>query len=159
MELQEQELYQIVFNRNLSENLIKESQITAAKTKWIDAYLPAQFLEDIETDEEFVLNYIKPIWAWGTVYSNFNYISTSITDKGVIQMLVEGTAAVLGTDKLLNTKNEILQTVITLIKRLDTYATEQEELGTAGFENYTGLEIEPMLIKFEGRERYNQTPY
>jgi hypothetical protein len=159
MTLSEQELYEFVFNRSISENLIKETQIIAAKTQWIDAYLPAQFLLDVAENNDFINTYIKPIWAWGVLYSNFNYISVNITDKGVIQMLVEGTATVLGTDKLLNAKNEILQTVLTLLKRLDNYCQNQHDLGIEGFENYTGLLIPVGMISFAGRERYNQTPY
>jgi len=159
MTLSEQELYQFIFNRELSEGLIKDTQIVAAYTRWIDAYIPAQFLIDIDDESEFIDEYIKPIWAWGTLYNNFNYISTAITDKGVIQMLIENTASILGTDKLLNTKNEILNTVLTLIKRLDTYATLQHEAGEVLFANYTGLLIDPYAITFHGRERYNKTPY
>ena len=159
MTLTEQEVYQLVFNRHLSDNLLKDAQIAAAQTRWIDAYIPVKFLNDIASDEEFIDKYLKPVWAWGTLYSNFNYIATNITDKGVIQMLVEGTATVMGNDMLLNTKNEILNNVLTLLKRLDNYAKLQNELGTAGYENYTGLLIEPMSIQFFGRARFNQTPY
>jgi hypothetical protein len=159
MTLSEQELYELVFNRSISEGLIKDTQIMAGYHQWVVSYLPAAFLLDIADNEEFIYNYIKPIWAWGILYSNFNYISTSITDKGVIQLLVENVASVLGTDKLLNTKNEILNLVNTLLNRLDDYCTKQKDAGVAGFENYDGLLINPSLIYFAGRERYNQNPY
>lgn len=153
MTLTEQELYQLVFNRNLSENLLKESQIKAAFQKWIVNYIGSDFLEVVKDDEEFINACIKPIWAWGVVYSNFHYLANNITDKGIIAMLIEGTASVLGMDKLSAAKAEILDNIFSLMKAFDECAKDKYN------NDYEGLLIAPVSITFFGDQRLNQTPY
>lgn len=151
--LSEKELYQLVFNRSISENLLKESQINAAYQKWIVHYIGATFIEKIANDDEIINGYLKPIWAWGVVYSNFHYIANNITDKGVIAMLIEGTASILGMDKLNAAKAEMLDNIFSLMKAFSDYALLEYP------EDFSGLLIEPKAVEFFGNSRYNQTPY
>lgn len=153
MNLSENEVYQIAFNRNVSENLLKETQIKAAYMKWLTAYIGDTFLDIVKDDDDAVNNYLKPIWAWGVVYSNFHYIATNITDKGIVAMLIEGTASLISMDKMSAAKAEILDNIMSLLKLFNVYATENYP------DDYEGLVVNPYPFGYFGNERLNQTPY
>lgn len=164
LKLTEREVYSYAFNRNLSDNLIKQHQIDASFISWIADYLPEQFISDIYSSEgddydEFVEDYIKPIWSFGVLHDNFDYISLNITDKGVIQLLVEGTANLIGRDSRMDIKFEVRNTIYQLLKLLDRYATYQKKEENELFNNYTGLKMQPSMVKFVGKPRMNKIPY
>lgn len=158
----EAEVFQVTLNRNVSENLLKPTMIDAAFQQWLVDYIGADFVQEILDADSYsgdtiysgiTETYLKPIIAWGVIYNNFEYISTNITDKGVIQMLIEGTANLIGRDGRLDAKFELRNTIYQLIKSFDRYCKLKE------FENYKGLRLTPSFPKFYGRKRVNLHPY
>lgn len=177
MKLTELEIQNLVFNRSVTEGLIKDTQIKSSYhwvTNWIDeefmsileeSYLDAS--EDLEASEDPTLNpyydfieeYIKPIWAWGTLYDHFEYISLNITDKGIVQLVTEGTANLIGRDSRLDSKMETKNLCYNLIKRMHRFANTQKINGDPLFELYKPSKLTPSLVKFSGRESINKLPY
>jgi len=159
MMITEAEVYNIAFNRNIESGLIKQSQIQIAKRNWIDSFIGSDFVKDIEADtntyETLITQYIKPVIAWGVLYNNLNYFLFSVTDKGLIQLLVEGTASILDNQTKMEIKREIKNTIFGLLKELETYCFEEKQ-GSPGadlYKNFTGLELETSQAFFKGKSR------
>lgn len=165
LQISENEIFNIAFNRNLSQGLIKKTQIDVAEEMWIREWISEEFYQNLLTDEEgdyfdFIDFFIKPIIAWGTVYNNFDYISTNITDKGILQMFVEGGATIIDRNSRFDAKMEILRTIYMLIRRMQRYGTSQKASDNILFENFeVNNELTPSIIKFYGSERLNLIPY
>jgi len=163
MNLTEAEIFDITCNRRLAPGLLKDSQINAAYQNWIVSWFDEDFLELVEGDpstyQTLVDDYIKPVWAWGSIYNNFEYISTSITDKGIIQQLMEGTAIMIGRDSRMDIKLEIKSTIYFLLRRLNRYAIAQKNGGSNDFEKWKGLLLTPEIVTFKGRTKFNKIPY
>lgn len=164
----EQEIYNIAFNRDLGVGLIKPSQILVAQDIFISDYFNEAFYNALllNTDNNYtsyIDEYIKPIIAWGTLYNNFEYISTSITDKGIIQMLVENTALVLGRESKNDVKNEIKNTVYRLIKIARQYAKLQKDNDNLLFDVYDEEDLNIVndlsIIKYIGNDSFNLNAY
>lgn len=163
MLITETEVYNIALNRNVGVGLLKPTQITTSEYSWFKNWVSPSFYNDVITTPtgytEFIEDYIKPIIAWGTIYNNFDYLILNITDKGIIQMLVEGTANIISRDNKLDAKFEIKNTCYNLIKRMRDYANEQKENGNALFVNYADSELTPAHVTFMGGRRSNMIPF
>lgn len=164
MNLTETEVFSIAFNRNVSNNLLKQSQIDSSYINWVYDWIDGDFLSLVKENEdgnydEFIHNYIKPIWAWGVLYNNYNYIMLNITDKGVIQLLVEGTANIIGRDSRMDARFEIKENIYRLLRRLDIYCQEQKNLNNSLFSSYNGLKLTPSLFKYKKKETIVTNPY
>jgi hypothetical protein len=163
MKLTEREIFTLAFNRNLSDNLLKPHQIEASRVAWVDDYLPEKFFKAVKTSpadySDLIEDYIKPVWAFGCVHNNFEHISLNITDKGVVLMLIEGTAALTDQAGRTNAKAELKQTVFHLLRRLENYCYEQKELNNPLFSDFTGLQLLAQSAIFKGRNQFNQIRY
>ena len=159
----EREVFRIAFNRAMSDNLLKQTQIDAAKISWIYDVLPESFFADVEeTPGDYttlIEQYIHPIWAWGVVYNNFNYFTMQITDKGIVQMLIENTANVVSEQARNEAKMEIKQTIFNLIRRMDLYCKSKVAEDDPLFANYGSLKITPHLMHYVGEQRRNAIRY
>ncbi len=160
----ESEVFNIAFNRNLSQGLIKQTQIEVAEEMWVKQWIGEDFYNSLVTDEEddyyeFIDKFIKPIIAWGTLYNNFDYISQNITDKGILQMFVEGGATIIDRDSRFDAKMEILRTVYMLIKRMQRYGLVEKQENEL-FKNFEiNEELKPSIVKFYGKQRLNLKPH
>lgn len=160
----EQEVFDIALNRDITPNLIKPSQIKVAQSVWVGKYFIGTLYDRVLSNPSdyttFIDEYLKPIVAWGTIYNNFEYITTQITDKGVIRLLVEDGAAPVGEEAKLNTKREIRKTVYELIKLAQMYAESERDEGNSLFSDYESPDSELNTIKYHSyRDSYNQIPY
>jgi len=164
MNLTESEIFQNVFNRDLTENLIKNNQIDAAYQSWIVDFLNDDFIKDLEENEDeqydtFIDDYIKPIWSWGVFYNNFNYLMFNFTDKGLIQLVAEGTHTFLSRDDKTAAKYEIRNNIHKLIQIMDRYCKSEKEKENPLFKNYTELKLKVGLPMFFERKPVNQIRY
>ena len=146
------EVFEIAFNRSVSDGIIKPSQIIAAEHTWFDNIFDDDFVNDVRTNTEnkyddFIEKYIKPIVAWGVLYNNFDYISLNITDKGIIQMMIEGTANLVGRESRTDARNEIKNTIYILIERAGKYGEKMKKAGEEEFKNFN-LKFNPQAINF-----------
>lgn len=161
--LNERDVFRIAFNRNMSDNLLKQTQIDAAKISWVYDVLPESFFADVEETpgnyDTLISEYIHPIWAWGVVYNNFNYFTMQITDKGIVQMLVENTANVVSEQARNEAKMEIKQTIFNFIRRMDLYCKSKVAEDDPLFANYGTLKITPKLFHYVGEAKRNSIRY
>lgn len=161
--LTESEVFSIALNRNVSVGLLKPSQISVAEQTWFRQWVSDEFYFDIVDNEDdyldFIEDFVKPIVAWGAIYNNYEYITVNITDKGLIQLLVEGTASLLNRDSKLDAKFEIKNTAYQLIKKMFAYCKAEKADNNPLFANFAPSNIEPAIVTFYGRERLNQIPY
>ena len=156
--LTEREVYQFAFNRNMSDNLILQTQIEAAYKSWIVDYFGNNFAAKIKANEsnaldELIESYVKPIWSFGVLHDNFYHITMNITDKGVIQMLIEGTANVMSDTRLATAKREIKSTIFRMLENMDLYCKSNE------IEGYEGLKLETSHFRYQGSEKFNRIRY
>ncbi len=164
LNITESEVFNIAFNRNLSEGLIKQTQIEVAEEMWVKQWIGEEFYESLINNEDdnyyqFIDKFIKPIIAWGVLYNNFDYISQNITDKGILQMFVEGGATIIDRNSRFDARMEILRTVYMLIKRMQRYGLAEKK-DNALFANFEiNKELKPSIIKFHGKRRLNIIPY
>ena len=152
IKISENEVFDIVFNHNLSINLLKENQLNVSFVNWLFPYLNDEFLEEVvqnqEDYSEFIQEYIKPIMGWGILLDNFEYISMKITDAGMIHLIGEG-ATLIGRDSRYDTKLEIKQNIFNHLKRLDIFCKYQKKLNNSKYELYKELKIEPTFYRFK----------
>jgi hypothetical protein len=160
----EDEVYEIALNRNVSRGLIKPSHVSAAERIWVDTYFSSEFMEEIRADldsyREYIDMYIKPIIAWGVIASYFEYITTQITDKGVVQLFnLEGGAGIIGRDSRYDIKLEIRNLVYRLIRIAQSEAKRLKEDEDPLYENYAETETIPSLVFYSGKSSLNLRPY
>ena len=129
MEIQESDIYRIAFNRTITANMLLPYQINAAKINWLHGYIDNTVLATLEANEgdeydDFINDYIKPIWAVGVVYSNFEYITNQLTDKGLIQLVFEGATNVVNSERIDDYKNELLDNICFLLRSLNIKGKE-----------------------------------
>ena len=158
MIISEREIYQLAFNRDMSDNLLLDTQIQASFKSWIVDYLGEPFAKIIETNQgggidELIESYVKPILAFGTLHDNFYHITMNVTDKGIIQMLIEGTANVMSDTRLETAKREIKSTCFRMLENLDLYCRNNE------IEGYEGLKLKTSHYRHIGAERMNRIRY
>ena len=158
MIISEREIYQLAFNRDMSDNLLLDTQIQASSKSWIVDYVGESFAKIIETNQggeldELIESYVKPILAFGTLHDNFYHITMNITDKGVIQMLIEGTANVMSDTRLATAKREIKSTIFRMLENMDLYCKGNE------IEGYEGLKLETSHFRYQGSEKFNRIRY
>ncbi|MFW6272357.1 MAG: hypothetical protein ACOC2U_01090 [bacterium] len=156
------EVFEIAVNRTVSTGLIKPTQIIAAEEVWFEDILDDDFAALIRENkdgvyDDLIEDYIKPVIAWGTIYNNFDYISMNITDKGIIQMLVEGTANLVGRDSRIDARNEIKHTVHILVNRLFKYCEKKKSDNDVNYELFD-YKYQPSAIVFYGSDRQNLRP-
>ena len=165
LQITESEVFNIAFNRNLSQGLIKPTQIVAAEEMWIANWVSEDFYNALINNEDgiytdFIDVFIKPIIAWGTLYNNFEYIAQNITDKGILQMFVEGGATIIDRNSRFDAKMEILRTVYLFIRRMRRYCEMKKKENDPLFVNFVAnKELSPSIFKFYGKERLNLRPY
>lgn len=161
--LTEDEILKIALKGNLSRGLIKPSMIAAAEDIWLGSFsreFQTAMIDDPSTYREYVEEFIKPIVAFGTVASYFDYITTSITDKGVVQMMnLEGAAGVIGRDSRLDTELEIRNLTSRLIKIAHIEAQRRKDSGEEAFSLFEKISSEPYLYRVWGERSLNIRPY
>lgn len=132
------EIFEIALNRQVDSNLLKQSQIVATEQMYIYDIFNNEFIDKVLADtgntyNYLIENYIKPVIAWGIIYNNFEYLTMNITDKGILQMLIEGTANLVGRESRLDAKNEIKNTLNIFINRLINYCDKQKKSGNEDY--------------------------
>ncbi len=163
--ISEADVYSIAFNRNVSTGLIKSTQIHVAEDMWVKSFISEDFYNELTKEENledyysFIDNYIKPIIAWGVLYNNYDYLTQNVTDKGIIQMLVEGTATVIDRNSRFDGKMEIKRTVYRLIKMMQEYGLNEKIKENALFKDFDITKLSPAIIKYHGGERTNLKPH
>ena len=133
------EVFAITINRNIDVNILKSTQVIVAEEMYIYNVINNDFLDKVLSDTgntytTLINDYIKPIIAWGTIYNNFNYLITNITDKGIVYMIVEGTASLYGTKTIEETKREIHNTITILTDKLIKFSNKEKKLGKIEYE-------------------------
>jgi hypothetical protein len=113
------EVISLAFTRNLDVNHIKDSDITIAKQRYVDAYISGY---DVESD--FYENYCKPVIAYGVAVDVFNRIATEVTDKGITIFDTTGARSLSG-EQLQTVKNEYATQRNYLIQSMVAAAEEE----------------------------------
>jgi len=164
LNINESEVFNIAFNRNVSQGLIKKTQIEVAEVMWVKNWIGDDFYNDLINDQdgdyyEFIDVFLKPIIAWGTLYNNYDYISQNITDKGILQMFVEGGATIIDRNSRFDAKMEILRTIYILIKKMQKYGLSEKNENNL-YDNFEiNKELEPSIVKYYGSKRTHLKPF
>lgn len=162
--LTEDELLKIAVKGTVSRGHIKPSMISAAENIWlssIDSDFIDLLVDDPSTYREYVEEYIKPIVAFGTVASYFDYITTAITDKGVVQMMnLEGAASVIGRDSRLDTEIELRNLAGRLVKiAIEEGERKRDIEEDPAFEDFEAITAPPRVWNVWGDRSLNLRPY
>ena len=157
------EVVNMFFNRNVDSSILKSTMIELSSFKYLNTYLGDLYNDIIENENgdytDFIEDYIKPVLSWAVLYDNFEYITLNITDKGIIQMVVEGTANLIGHDARYDFKMEIKRNLFSFIHKMQNKALKEKEDNNELFKNYNP-ESRPSLMTFrEGNIRFNIRPY
>lgn len=157
------EVVNLVFNRNVDGNILKPSMVDLAQFKYLQKYLGDLYNDILDSEDDdyndFVEDYVKPVIAWAVLYENFDYISLNITDKGILQMVVEGTANLIGRDSRYDFKMELRRNLFTLIQLMQNEVLKEKNNNNDLYKNYNS-KFKPSMIHFvEGNQRYNIRPY
>ena len=113
------EVISLAFTRNLDVNHIKDSDITVAKQRYVDAYISGY---DVESD--FYANYCKPVIAYGVAVDIFQRIASEVTDKGITVFDTTGARSLSG-EQLQAVKNEFATQRNYLIQSMVAEAEEE----------------------------------
>jgi hypothetical protein len=161
--ISEAEVISLVFNRNIQYGTLKQTHIDVAEMVWGEKYLGSDFYKLIVASPsdytDLIEGYYRPLVAWGTLYQSFEYLSTQITEKGIIQMLGEGTANLLDRTTRGDMKLEIRHICLKLAEKMQTYCAQQHEALNPLFADYEPAEISTVSFGYYGKLRMNQTPY
>ena len=123
------EIIALAFSRNISTDLIKDTDITSAIRKFVLPYLGT--LPDV--DGALYMTYVKPVIAYGVAWLVFDKLSTEVTDRGVVAMLSNG-ATLPQAEVRLASKNAIMTTLQELIDQMvEESGADEIEGGDIGF--------------------------
>lgn len=159
--MDEQEVSKFIFNRNIDNDIIKGSMIDMAQESILYTYLGdfyTKMVENYDDYVEYIDIYLKPIVAWQVLYSNFDYISYSITDKGMIAMLAENLGSLLGREQKVDSKMEIKRNIYTLVKQVLRIFDYEKKSKNPLFLDFEMKEL-PSIIKYKAGEKKIKTPY
>ena len=107
------EILNLAFSRNISEDLIKDSDVTSAIRKFVLPYLG----EVPDVTGTLYMTYVKPVIAYGVAWLVFDKISTEVSDRGVVALLSSG-ATLPNQETKLASKNAIMTTLQQLIDQM-----------------------------------------
>ena len=107
------EILNLAFSRNISEDLIKDSDVTSAIRKFVLPYLG----EVSDVTGTLYMTYVKPVIAYGVAWLVFDKISTEVSDRGVVALLSSG-ATLPNQETKLASKNAIMTTLQQLIDQM-----------------------------------------
>lgn len=80
------EVIQLAATRGLSVNHIKDTDIAISKKLYVTSYIE----DTIDEDSTFFETYCKPVIAYGVIVQIWNRIATELTDRGTVQMAIQG---------------------------------------------------------------------
>ena len=113
------EILSLAFSRNISEDLIKDADVTSSIRKFVLPYLG----EVPDVTGTLYTTYVKPVIAYGVAWLIFDKLSTEVTDRGVVAMLSTG-ATLPNQETRLASKNAIMVTLQQLIDQMCEQADE-----------------------------------
>ena len=113
------EILSLAFSRNISEDLIKDADVTSSIRKFVLPYLGS--VPDVTGT--LYMTYVKPVIAYGVAWLVFDKLSTEVTDRGVVAMLSTG-ATLPQAETRLASKNAIMETLQQLIDQMCEQAGE-----------------------------------
>lgn len=133
------EVINLALTRNVTVEHFTQTDINAAVWKYVRGYLGtelyAAIIDDLETYEDFIKDYIKPVLAYGIVCDTFNRMASEVSDRGVVSLLSEG-ATVLDSDGRARTKDEFLEVLNILLEKMITHCEEEKADDNVLFEDY-----------------------
>jgi len=83
------EIINTVFSRNISEDHFLPSDINMAKQMYVD-----QYISGYDEDSIFYIDYCRPVIAYGVVVNTFHRLSSEVSDRGIVEMLSDGSRLV-----------------------------------------------------------------
>ena len=107
------EILTLAFSRNISEDLIKDADVTSSIRKFVLPYLGS--VPDVTGT--LYMTYVKPVIAYGVAWLVFDKISTEVSDRGVVALLSSG-ATLPNQETKLASKNAIMTTLQQLIDQM-----------------------------------------
>ena len=113
------EILTLAFSRNITEDLIKDSDVTSSIRKFVLPHLGS--VPDVTGT--LYTTYVKPVIAYGVAWLIFDKLSTEVTDRGVVAMLSTG-ATLPQAETRLASKNAIMTTLQQLIDQMCEQADE-----------------------------------
>ena len=113
------EILSLAFSRNISEDLIKDADVTSSIRKFVLPYLG----EVPDVTGTLYTTYVKPVIAYGVAWLIFDKLSTEVTDRGVVAMLSTG-STLPNQETRLASKNAIMVTLQQLIDQMCEQADE-----------------------------------
>jgi hypothetical protein len=105
------EIIETALTRNISEDHILDTDISTAVAKYVTPYVTSP----IDVDGSFYDNYVKKVISFGVIVDIWNRIAFEITDRGIVQMQMQGAGAINEQNKTL-LKAEYSNTLNTLIE-------------------------------------------
>lgn len=159
--MDENEVFKFISNRNIDTDIIKPTMIDVAQENFLLNYFGDFYLNMIDNSDdyiEYIDTYLKPIVAWSVLYLNYDYISYQITDKGIIQLLMDNTAALISRDNKVDAKMEIKRNIYTLIKQVQRVFEKENKNGNPLFKDFK-IDRVPSLIKYKSEPKKINIPY
>ena len=136
------EIRDLALTRNISQEHFTATDISAAEWHFVRGYigedLYAEIVDDPDSYEDFINDYIKPVLAFAVVVNTFERFTAEVSDRGVVQMLSEG-ATVMDADSRMRTKEEFMKILNILLEKMTTHCYEEYTSGTALFELYEDM--------------------
>jgi len=133
------EIIETALTRNISEDHILDTDISTAVAKYVTPYVTSP----IDVDGSFYDNYVKKVISFGVIVDIWNRIAFEITDRGIVQMHMQGAGAINEQNKTL-LKAEYSNTLNTLIEIMVAAAVDAG-LNVVKYDNN--------LVGYSGQER------
>ena len=151
--IQNNEISEIAFSRGISEGLFLPSQILAVQRMWFADWVSSEFYSDVIDNVNdyysFIDDYVKPVIAFGAIYTNFESVTSSLTDKGLIRIQAEGVFQVVDDLTKTMSKTEYKQIAYSLIQDMRAFCEKEKKAGNSLFESYKSSDLQPVLARFD----------
>lgn len=140
------EIVDIALTRTVSVDHFTQADIDAAEWHYVRGYLGKELYDAIvgatgTSYDSFKKDYVKPVLAYGIVCNTFERFTAEVSDRGVVQMLSEG-ATVMDADSKTRTKQEFLNSLVTLLEKMTTYCEDEQDDGNALFDDYDDMDYD-----------------